>query len=47
MPVFVVKNMKESKKTKPSVKEIESQLNALARDKGRDVTTVFVDLLDG
>lgn len=46
MPVFVVKNMKESKKTKPSVKEIESQLNALARDKGRDVTTVFVDLLD-
>ena len=30
----------------PTVKMLESQMNDLARDKGRDVTNVFVDFLD-
>lgn len=31
---------------RPTVKMLESQMNDLARDKGRDVTNVFVDFLD-
>ena len=30
----------------PTVKMLESQMNDLSRDKGRDVTNVFVDFLD-
>ena len=31
---------------RPTVKTLEGQMNDLARDKGRDVTNVFVDFLD-
>ena len=31
---------------RPTVKMLESQLNSLARDKGKDVANVFVDFLD-
>ena len=31
---------------RPTVKMLESLMNDLARDKGRDVTNVFVDFLD-